>query len=282
MSAQPLPSLDFINRSVRMPTIPTVFARVSSVATDPAASIKDLAKVVEEDQAVAARILRVANSAAVALRSPASTIEQACSALGMLRTRSVVLQTSLMQNYASIQAQGFDLEKFWRHGSLTGEACRALALECGSARIGADMAYTCGLMHDIGIVVMLDSFPTAYLEATERSRSTSIPMEHAETLIFGFHHSEVGAALAQNWRFPNEIVMAIRWHHGVPEGIQYENACLLTALANRVAEAMEEGKESCVEANSFLSRIHTKLGLNTKTIQTVEASLRRLAEAASA
>lgn len=277
MNAQPLPSLDFINRSVRMPTIPTVFARVSSVATDPGASIKDLAKIIEEDQAVAARILRVANSAAMALRTPASTIEQACSALGMLRVRSVVLQTSLMQNYASIQAQGFDLERFWRHGSLTGEACRILAQQSGAAGIGPDAAYTCGLMHDIGTVVMLDSFPTAYLEAVARSRSGGVSMEHAETLIFGFHHSEVGAALAQNWRFPNEIVLAIRWHHGVPEGIPYESACLLTALGNRVAEALEDGVDPFVRWGEFAVRAQTRLRLKAEGFRSAAARIAELA-----
>ena len=282
----PLPMLDFITRSVRMPSIPTIYAKVAAIVSDPDSSVHDMARTIEEDQTIAARTLKVANSAAFGLRNPAVSIEHACSALGMVRVRSVVLQTSLMQNFASIQAQGFDLEGFWRHASLVGTTCRILAQDCGPALgMSPDEAYTCGLLHDVGIVLMLDSFPTAYLEAIERTRKDSIGIEQAEAEIFGFSHSEAGAALAQRWRFPAPVVFSVRYHHEVPEGEAHEGICLLVAAANGAVEAIEEGEEPISRLGLLCGRAMDRLGIGAEAmhaaLEKVEELFRTMEQARS-
>lgn len=278
MVRQAIPNLDFITRAVRMPSIPSVFSKVSAIVSNPSSSVRDIAKAIETDQAISAKALQISNSAAFGLRSRVNTLEQACSALGALRVRSLVLQTSLIQSYHTLSVKGFDLDRFWRHTVLTGIACREISKLCQSeVRVQPEEAYICGLLHDIGIVIMLDSFPQAYLQAIERSDEESLSLQDAELQIFGFNHAEAGAALAQHWKFPQSVAMAARWHHDVPVGVPDENICLLVALCNAIAESIEEGSNLRVRVEMMEKRACEALEISEEQVFLETEKLQELA-----
>lgn len=250
----------------RMPTIPTIFTRVSELARDPNSSVRDIAKVIEEDPAIAGKVIKVVNSAAFGLKNPAASLSIACSALGIRFIRNVVLQTSLLQNFAYLQRQGFDVEGIWKHSSMTAVVCRNLATKKRSfIDLNPDEAYTCGLLHDIGDIVLMDNFAMPFLQVDALIQEKNISKEEAETQIFGYTHSQVGAAIAQRWRFPEPVVFGIRWHHGVPRSSEHEAACLLVETAHNLVKAMEVGQILEPDMQTA-ARLKEKLGITPEDL----------------
>ena len=234
------------DKVVSLPSIPTVMGRVSAVANDPNSSIADLTKAIEIDQAVAARALRITNSAAFGLYSRVTSLHQACALLGMRMVRNVVLQTSLMEQYKRLQGiPDFDLGAFWRHTMLVAATARAL---CQSLPphpgLEPEECYTAGLLHDIGVLLLLESQTDAYLEARRKARSEGIAELEAEVSTFGFDHAQIGAFLAQNWGYPEKIRAAIRGHHAPPLNEPHEDIAVLVAASNSLVEAVEVGRSS--------------------------------------
>ena len=139
--------------------------RLQEIVADPNSSLADAVKVVEADPGLATRCLKIANSAIYGVRVPRPTLANAAAVIGMRKLRDLAIQTSLVAKYTHLQQQyGFDLGRFWRHCTLTSVAAREIAKKSRAFRAAdAEAASACGLLHNIGRLVMIDSFKTDYL-----------------------------------------------------------------------------------------------------------------------
>ncbi|MBI4986016.1 MAG: HDOD domain-containing protein [Rhodocyclales bacterium] len=163
-----------------------------------------------QDQALAARVLRVANSPFYGLNSSVATVSEAVVVLGFHAVRSLALAASIVKLLPDSGTQRFDQLAFWRHAVGTGVCARVLA-----GRIGLDQeaAFTAGLLHDIGKLALSAYFPDVVDAILARRDGSGSLMVEAERSCLGFDHAAVGHDLAQLWHFPEAIRLAIRDHH---------------------------------------------------------------------
>ncbi|MDR2625566.1 MAG: HDOD domain-containing protein [Zoogloeaceae bacterium] len=191
-----------------------------------------LAQRITADQGLALRVLRLANSSFYGLSGRVASIEDAIVILGLRALYTLVLNAAAMRAITRPPCAGFNELAFWRHSIAVAVAARALALAC---RKNPDIAFTHGLLHDIGQLLLASCFPDEYRQTLVCAHEHAATRLNDERALLGVEHAQAGALLAAQWGLPPELVTAIAQHHA-PES----EAADLLHLADILAHALLE------------------------------------------
>jgi HD-like signal output (HDOD) protein len=226
-----------VGKLERIPAVPTTYTELSRLAADPKSDAAAFAKVIEMDAAVCAKVLQLVNSAYFGLGQKIVSIRPAVTYLGVEIIKSLVLGSSSFSDKAISEVKGFSPESLQRHSMLTA----LLAKKIVSNPSLADAAFTAGLLHDIGALVLCHAAPPDYVRALERKKELGGDMASAEREIFGVTHAEVGAYLLGLWGIPFPIVEAVAFHHR-PHEVAPESRPLVVAVhvASGLVEEMTD------------------------------------------
>jgi len=222
-----------------LPTLPTVYAKVSALVNDSRTTAAQVARVIESDQAITSKILRLVNSSFFGFSRRISSIHQAVILLGFNTIRNTVLSVSVFKMFETEQTTDFDLKNFWKHSIATGLLTKSLGryLDTGMD----EEAFAAGILHDIGKVVLNKYFPNEFGAALEKARSEQLPLFDAERQINGVSHSEIGEYIVDHWNLPYGLVEAVALHH--TPGVLRSNPKLvcLVHVANIFSREMQVG-----------------------------------------
>ncbi|MFT4515702.1 MAG: putative nucleotidyltransferase with HDIG domain [Planctomycetota bacterium] len=234
---------DLIDGTINIPTIPTILVEITAVFDSPDGSAKDAARVIEKDPAIATRALRLVNSSFYGLKNPVSNINLACSILGLKVIKNLIVQATVLQTFgAGEQTNEFNADWLWDHSFKTAIACRLLAEQSVIAEnFNKDDAYTCGLIHDIGKLILIESQADRFFEALELSKQHNIPLAKTEAEVFGFNHAHVGALLANRWKLAPSVQAAVMYHHSPATNPEDWAHGFLVKAANTYAHMAAEG-----------------------------------------
>ncbi|MES2150191.1 MAG: HDOD domain-containing protein [Pseudomonadota bacterium] len=165
------------------------------------------------DQSLTAKTLRLANSSFYGMSSRVTSMQQAITVLGFHSIRGLVTACAVTGSFRPDQAGGLDFTAFWRHSLATAVGARLLAREYG---IAPESAFTAGLLHDIGVLVLATGQGEDYAGVLAWQRKHDCPRIDAERAVLGIDHAQAGAALAVHWKFPAAIAEAVAAHHAPP------------------------------------------------------------------
>ncbi|MFY9234723.1 MAG: HDOD domain-containing protein [Fimbriimonadaceae bacterium] len=200
-----------IGRGDNLPMLSQVASSLMRLADDPDSSHRTMAKFIEQDPAISAKILRVANSAAYGGQD-ISSVNTALSMLGMKTIRSLAVSIAYQQVVSGKQScPSFSKLEFWRHSLAVGVAARILGKMKDPA--AADQLYFIGLFHDVGMLVLERFLPQQFDTAIRLAQAGNLPLHQAEQHAMGFSHAEAGALLAEKWGLPQAMWSPIRYHH---------------------------------------------------------------------
>ena len=201
------------NTTYPIPTLPVARAHALALMFQPMVSLAELAAIVETDPGAAAAILRAANSVASSPVDRISRIGEAIVRVGVDDTRSILVALLLHDTSgAALERSGLDLDELWRHliaTALLTEAVCAAGVTLAPVRT---MAFTAGILHDVGRLVLAATHPRRY-ERVVRLAASGIDVRAAEVDQFGVDHAAFGAGVARAWSLPEPIVQAIGAHH---------------------------------------------------------------------
>jgi len=230
-----------IDNTVSIPTVPTTLNEINRIINDPDGSAMEAADVVAKDPAIATKVLRLANSSLYSLQAEISDVKHAVSILGLRILRNLVVQATILEQFKVAQkdSTAFQPEWLWDHSVKTASAARLLRDECDVPGMDAEAAYTTGLIHDIGKIILLQDPSERFLDAVEKSQATNTSLHACEMEIYGFHHGHAGALLALRWKLSQLLAHVIECHHDPLSEDEYlKPGCLLhcaNALAHRAA-----------------------------------------------
>jgi len=230
--------LSLVNNTIELPTMPEVLLKLNEVMADPDTSSDDVAKVVSKDPAVATNILRIVNSAYYGLQVRVSSVSLAISVMGFNMTKKVALKAAVFSVFGKRRdkIQHFDTLLFWRHSIFTGTAARVLAAHSAVfAETHAEDLYIAGLLHDIGKIILMEKAAPRYLAMLRRSVQLGRSEIEVEQEDFGFTHSDVGSVLAIKWFLPEDLAIAIRYHHAPSRDPFHRSLSSLIHLADQLA-----------------------------------------------
>jgi len=194
------------------PTLPVVVARVLRVVDDVGSSANDLVDIIQKDQAIASKVLKVANSAYYGLTQQVRSIGHAVVLLGFDTVRNLCLGVGVLRSFLPYGLhETLDMESFWEHTICAGVCARMLWEERGWS--GADEMFLAGLIHDIGRLGFVAKEPRRYSQLLRKARRKGRPMIEAETEEFGGTHAELGARILETWDFGPELYGPARFHH---------------------------------------------------------------------
>ena len=227
------PTANELTLSIRdLPTLPTTVMEVIRVANDSYSSGQDLERVISRDMTLAARVLKISNSAAFGMRRRLETTKHAVLILGTRRIRSIVSAMSLAPMFETAHAK--DLisgPQLWAHALATAMWTQHLADRL--QYIYWDQVFMAGLMHDIGIVVLFQAVPERYVEVLRIAKQRRLPIEAVEQHVLGTTHARVGAHLCAKWMLTPNLVQLIARHHSpeMPEKLDAQLLRLADYLA---------------------------------------------------
>ncbi len=197
--------------------LPGTVVRLISVINDPNSAITDIVEAIRYDQVLTARMLRICNSAFFGVSREVTCIEDALRLLGTLKTLQLVMaiHTSTLLDRGQ---KGYDLAdgQLWRHS--VGVAIASCAFAEHTRPANTSLAFTAGLLHDIGKVVLSNYVAREFAEIVRLVSEEGLAFNTAEQRVLGFSHDEIGARLAERWALPDAIVACIRHHHD-PAGL---------------------------------------------------------------
>lgn len=169
-----------------------------------------LQRKISQDQALAARILSVANSPFYGFAGQISSLKDACIVLGIHTIRNIVIATVAVEQFSPQKSNLLDRNALWQHSVATGVAGKILATQL---KQDAETAFTAGLLHDLGKLVLDACLPDHYANVLRWRDEQDCSLQQAENKILGFDHTIVGARLAERWKLPVSLVAVIQYHH---------------------------------------------------------------------
>ncbi|MDO9191277.1 MAG: HDOD domain-containing protein, partial [Undibacterium sp.] len=169
-----------------------------------------LAQKVSNDLALTATTLRYANSPYYSTMIKVTTIQQAISLMGLSTVKKIIMMAALSGCFPENNCRGFSHKAFWRHSNAVGIAAKLIAKRLN---FNADIAFTAGLLHDLGILVLVTQFPEQYASTIDYRNEHQVSQFEAERKVLGIDHAAVGEALAIEWNFSDTMKNAIAGHH---------------------------------------------------------------------
>lgn len=188
-----------------LPTIPKVVQEVIDSFNDDNVSIEEISRKLAADQVLSAKILRLANSSYYHSSRSIGTVDDAVLMLGFMTVRTLVISSGLTGGFKAMP--GVDLKQFWRYSLHTAVIAKSLAKKIGG---NSDFAFTVGLMHAIGQLVMRSAMPEQTMQIDKIAGILDARRLDVERTSFSYDFSDVGAELARRWRFPDNFAAVIK------------------------------------------------------------------------
>lgn len=199
---------------VDVPSLPQAVQKLLKLS-EANSTPREFAEIIEKDQGLTAKVLRLVNSAFYSLRIPVVSLRQASSLLGTKTLKSLALSVSVMQVFKRACGD-FDPMGFWRHAVVAATGARKLG---GLFLPGQEEdLYVAGLLHDVGVALLVQYLADEYAVVLREVRSGSRALTEVEEDMLGVTHAEVGHALASRWRLPPLVCECIR-HHEAPGAV---------------------------------------------------------------
>jgi putative nucleotidyltransferase with HDIG domain len=196
-----------------LPTLPVVVQQIQKLIASPNSNMIQIASIIAKDQAIAARVIRLINSAFYGMGGKVASVQQAIVLLGLNTVKNLVLGVSVVKMFedSAGSASMFDRQKFWMHTFACALGAKAIAKKI-NMREPEDF-FLAGLLHDIGILVLDQFFHQDFIGVLQDAAVRKIDYVKAEQDRMGLTHAEIGEYMGRKWKIPEVLVHSIRYHH---------------------------------------------------------------------
>lgn len=261
-----------IREITTLPTLPQVASRLMRTVNSPETSAADVAEIVSRDMSLAARILRLANSAFYGMPRTITNLTNAVVILGTKVINTLVLTVTVFDMFPedSSNKRLFDRSVFWRHCLGCGVMAKMLSTKINKNLIlDAEEAFCAGLLHDIGKVVMEQYLHEDFREALKYGAENKISSAEAERRVLGYTHCDVADWLTEQWELPLVLRFPMLYHHWPEEASEYHDTVVLCNVADALSHVAGEGINDGSASPSGYEENLTALGIDQQSVEKV-------------
>ena len=237
---------------VRLPVLPRAVSEFSEKAEDPDCSIRELAAVVETDSGLTCQVLKNVNASANGLKHRVSTVQHAITSLGIKRTKLFLITAALQTALPVRQLKLINLATFWNTNLERAYLAKRFAR---LLKADEELAFSAALLQDFLLPVLTNQLDAQYVEFLRQQESEPCDLIHFEQQALGWNHAEAGARVMFDWKFPDELICCVLFHHhGLPMLAEPElgkSAAAAVALAGLMPDAVRQ----CPEGLSHLTKL---------------------------
>ncbi len=241
-------------------SLPDVFARICEVLNSPVSTASDAARVIGMDQSLAAKLLRLVNSAFYGFPTKVDTLSRAVTIVGSRQLTTLALGISVVSLFRDLPPGLVEVKAVWKHSVACGLAASALAGCAARGRDGMERLFVAGLLHDVGRLVLYRNLPRPSGRALRLARRKNMLLCLAERQVFGFDHATLGGVLLSGWRFPESLIRAVRSHHG-PGRPAWTVEPAVVHVADLVVNAMRMGSSGEIFVPPLVPEAFATLGV---------------------
>ena len=236
---------DILDGAGELAALPQIVMRVIDMTADPKATPADLERVIGMDQALAAKLLTLANSSYYGLPRRISSLREAVVFLGFKTLRNMAMTITTFNLFLGrSDAESLVRRAVWRHSVDAAQCAKAITALLPAAtqeEVGTDQAYTGALLHDIGKMALDTSRHAVFTALVGMAQTKKVRYSLLEPQALPFGHGEIGAALAARWNLPPMLSEAIAFHH-TPRAAELNPKLTATVcLANEIAHFLQDG-----------------------------------------
>ncbi|MFC1758994.1 HDOD domain-containing protein [Planctomycetota bacterium] len=203
----------FLGRISSLPSLPTLYEEVIAESESENGTVARVGEIVAQDPAMTAKILQLANSAIFGVRSTITSPSQAASVIGMDTLKSLVLTLQVFKSFDGALIPGFSIDELFSHSTRVATIAQRIAKSESLEKGSSNEAFTAGLLHDVGKLILAANAPTEFAEAIADANANGISLVEAESAKFGLGHDGIGGYLLALWGLPQSIVEAVTFHH---------------------------------------------------------------------
>lgn len=267
----------------QIPTLPVVSQRLMEVRDDDPDSHRKYVTLIEADQALSLKLLKLANSSFYGALSRVGSVDHALVRLGTKEVRNIVLAFSVQGFFSTAGDGSFDRNRFWKHAIVCSQVARFLG---NHYRVrNDDSLFLAGLIHDMGKVVIDEYFHEDFLRVLDVLEREHTTFSRAEKAVLGSTHYQIAAKLLKQWRFPDQVVFQTLYHHAPWYDKNHETNAILVYLANlltKLAGYTCHPDEEVPDPEAFTASpeaeyvVKSGFDLDLKTLQNMTAHIQEL------
>ena len=256
-----------VTKVLKVAALPAVAIKFNEAIKDPLTSNQDLENIVSEDSALASKVLMIANSALFNFPSKINTISKAVTIIGHKQLSQIILSCSIVSVFKDIPQDVIDMDLFWRHSIAVATTSRILSAFRHEQNI--EKYFTAGLLHDIGKLIIFAEAPKQALEVVNKRNETNELIHHVEKSVLGFDHAQLGAMLLKKWKLPDDIVLAVNYHH-IPSIASGDNvAPSIIHIADIISHSLQFGSSGEKFIPTLNEKAWDSLGLDVDIVGSV-------------
>jgi HD-like signal output (HDOD) protein len=248
-----------------------VIAKIETVLKDNNSNLANLGDVIEKDPDLAARLLRLGNSAFFCFAHRLETVSEALSVIGIQQVLDLIEASNIIEAFDGISPEHVNMESFWKHSLACGIGARCLAI--ARQLPAAEKFFVAGLLHDLGRLVLLSQVPKKATEILELYQSRRMLLRDAERAVLGFDHAQIGGELLRGWQYPANLVHAVEYHHCPMSAGFFQLESSVVHVADYLVHAMQMGNSG----EQFVPPLSTpsweRVGLTTDVLESVMDSI---------
>ncbi len=249
-----------VNRIGELLAFPFTIAKVLSITQSSTTGAGDLAQAIEIDPVIVSAILKVANSAFYGRAGKSiSSIKDAIVRIGFSETKNIAVSLSIMLLFSDEENSiGFDRKEFWYHSLSAAVIAGKIAQKAGFKR--AEIPFVSGLLHDFGIILLDEFFPTFLFSTLRSATQKGIPFVQEQKMRWGMTHNDVVCKLFEQWNMPEEILLPLqKWQQATTFSHATSPEMTLLVHAVRVADIIAKSLEFGRECDEYVTPIPTEL-----------------------
>lgn len=241
----------YLKQFKKTKTLPHIVTRLAQLINDEDSTLQDFEEIIRLDPALVARLLTLVNSSYFGMSRKVDSISRAVALLGMRNLHNIAV-TDAIQSMIDTDATStaFAPERLWAHSAAVGLCCKMIAERILS--INGDDAYLTGILHDIGLIALLETAREDFLSIIEKLEPNGPLLPELEQETLGTDHTQIGYLLAQEWQIGQPLAEAIRDHHddttNFPEKSLTSIVQLAEYIVNQLGFSLKEGHQSFLSA----------------------------------
>lgn len=260
-----------------LPTLPSIAARVIDATLSEDSTPEGLSVLIESDQALTLKVLRVANSAFYRRSGQVWRVKDAILLMGLNAIKSLVLSISVYELFDKVESRGgIDRRQFWVHSLAVAICSRLVSARC---KVGQpEEAFVAGLLHDVGKLIMDHISPRDYLRVMIEAREGGLSLLEAERRVFGYDHTTAGKWALERWQMPERLLKSVWFHHQAQfpggEDEVFDGLAAVVGLADGIANECGCGFDLCLDLPGVSMSFLKKLSLSRADVDAIGDQLK--------